>query len=347
LALLRRDGHYGLENREARRVTAASQFTLVLAYLIEDPTKAHFVIHISPSFSYVSEFSSGRFLELLGWAHFSGHCPFFESNCYYRYVYESPVDRGDAHGRQQQVDYAHQRVQRLADALPSIYAQVHDIYAKLGAIPDLFPSLAQFGPQPLPDFSDEAPPWVGEAKVEEHRQVEDTLKNAEEDDRRLGTVEYMLWGTGDKLEEAVHFVLESELGFQVSRTPKGSTVDRLVKLPGTDIAFGVEITGLNDAIKKRSNKITQALAFLQEREGNERPIILANTYNDRPLTDRASLEDFTREALDLMTPNGIVGMTTLTLYEIWKAVTYGGHDITDIATELYNHGGGDFNFAKG
>jgi len=344
---MRRDGHYGSENREAGRITAANRFILVLGYLIEDPTKAHFVIHVSPTFRYISELTSGRFLELLGWAHFSGHCPFFGSDCYFRYVYESPIDRQGVDSYRQQVHHAHQRFQKLAEVLPGIYDQVHDIYSKLGAIPDLFPSLAQFGPQPLPDFSDEAPSWVNEAKVEEHRQVEDTLKKAEEDDRRLRTAEYILWGTGDRLEEAVHFVLETELGLEVSRTPKGSTVDRLVKLPGTDIAFGVEITGLNDAIKKRSNKITQALAFLQEREGNERPIILANTYNDRPLTDRASLEDFTGEALDLMTPNGIVGMTTLTLYEIWKAATYGGHDITDIATELYNHPGGEFNFAKG
>ena len=227
--------------------------------------------------------------------------------------------------------------------LPSIYEQVHHIYRELGAIPDLFPSLRKYGPQPLPDFSQEAPPWIDGVKVQEHTQTEDQLTQAAEKERYFSAVEYILRGTGGKLEEAVHFVLE-DLGLEVQRMPKGSTVDRIVKMPGTDNVFGFEITGINEAIKKKSNKIGQALTFLHEREGAEKPVILACTFNDRPLQERGTEPDFTEEALGLMQPMGVVGMTIHTLYEIWKAVKYAGTDMQSVAQDLYDHTGGEFRF---
>jgi len=337
-----RDGHYGIENREARRLRV-DRFQLALGYLIEDAATAYFVIHISPTGGYISELTSERFLELLGYTRFSGPCPFFQTDCYYRYVYASAIDRQQADPFDPRVEYAHEQFKKLGEVLPGIYEQVHDIYRKLGYIPDLFPSLREYGPQPLPDFSQEAPAWIEQAKVDEHHKVEAALKEAQERDKRFQTIEYILWGTGDDLEGAVHLVLE-DLGFQVTRTPKGATIDRIAGLADSSVRFGLEITGLNEAIKKKSNKITQALSFLQHREGTEKPVILANTFNDRPLEERSKEADFTEDALDLMRPNGIVGMTTATLYEIWKAVNYGGADIKSIAHDLYNHPGGEFKF---
>ena len=335
-------GHYGLENRESGRITV-DRFELVLGYLVEDAENAYFVIHIKPMGGYISELNSKTFLELLGYTVFPNSCPFFQTHCYYRYVYGSSIDPHQRDPFDPKVEHAHKRFRELAEALPGIYEQVHDIYRKLGHIPDLFPSLREYGPQPLPDFSQEAPPWIDQAKVDEHRKVEATLKEARERDKRFQTVEYILWGTGDDLESAVHVVLEA-LGFQVTRTPKGATIDRIAGLADPSVRFGLEITGLNEAIKKKSNKITQALSFLQHREGTEKPVILANTFNDRPLEERSNEADFTQDALDLMRPNGIVGMTTATLYEIWKAVNYGGADVKSIAQDLYNHPGGEFKF---
>lgn len=338
------NGHYGLENKEAGRLDAG-KFSAVLGYLVQDANNAYFVIHVTPRGGYISELTPERFLELLGHAPFPDPCPFFQTRCYYRYVYGASIDpqRRDPFNRR--VEYAHKHFQEFVEALPSLYEQVHDIYRKLGSIPDLFPSLREYGSEPLPDFSSEAPAWVDEAKVEEHKQTEAQLSQATEKDKYFSTVEYILWGTGQQLEEAVHFLLE-DMGLEVHRTPKGSTVDRMVRVPGTDLTFGFEITGLNEAIKKRSNKIGQALTFLQEREGAEKPAILANTFNDRPLEERGKEPDFTQDALDLMAPNGIVGMTTLSLYEIWKAVKYGGASINSIAEDLYNHPGGEFLFPK-
>jgi hypothetical protein len=337
-------GHYGLENKEAGRLSAG-KFLAVLGYLVEDANNAYFVIHVSPRGEYISELTAERFLELLGYTPFPDSCPFFQTRCCYRYVYGASIDPRQREPFNRRVEYAHKHFQEFVEALPSLYEQVHDIYRKLGSIPDLFPSLREYGPQPLPDFCSEAPAWVDEAKVDEHRQTEAQLKQALEKDKYFYAVECVLWGTGDQLEEAVHFILE-DLGLEVQRTPKGSTVDRIVRIPAKGLTFGVEITGLNEAIKKRSNKIGQALTFLQEREGAEKPIILANTFNDRVLQERGKEPDFTQDALDLMRPNGIVGLTTVSLYEIWKSVKYGGADVNSIAEDLYNHPGGEFLFPK-
>jgi hypothetical protein len=335
-------GHYGLENRESGRISVHN-FELVLGYLVEDAENAYFVIHIKPTGGYISELNSGTFLGLLGYTVSPGSCPFFQTHCYYRYIYGSSIDPQQAAPFNRRVEYAHKSFRELGEALPGIYEQVHDIYRRLGYIPDLFPSLREYGPQPLPDFSQDAPAWIQQAKVDDHRQVEAALNEAQEADKRFKTVEYILWGTGDDLEGAVHLVLE-DLGFEVTRTPKGATIDRIAGLPHSTARFGLEITGLNEGIKKKSNKITQALSFLQHREGTEKPVILANTFNDLPLEERTKETDFTEDALDLMQPNGIVGMTTATLYEIWKAVSYGGADIESIAQDLYNHPGGEFKF---
>jgi hypothetical protein len=338
------NGHYGLENRELGRLNAG-KFSAVLAYLVQDANNAYFVIHVSPIGGHMSALAPEQFLKLLGHAPFPDSCPFFQTGCHYRYVYASSIDPRARDPFNRKVDYAQKHFREFMEALPSLHEQVHDIYRKLGSMPDLFPSLREYGPEPLPDFCSEAPAWVDQAKVDEHRQAEAQVKQAVEKHKYFSTVEHILWGTGQRLEEAVHFVLE-DMGLEVHRTPKGSTVDRMVRVPGTDLTFGFEITGLNEPIKKRSNKITQALAFLQERDASEKPVILANTFNDRSLQERGKEPDFTQDAVDLMRPYGIVGITTVSLYEIWKAMKYGGADVNSIAEDLYNYPGGEFLLAR-
>jgi hypothetical protein len=337
-----RDGHYGLSNKEVRRAPAGGNFIAALSYLIEDESNAHYVIHIQTRGGYLGELTSERFLESLGYQHFRG-CPLLSGDCYYRYALGGPIDRGNWDPFAQEVEYVQRQFDALVQYLPEVYETVHGIYQKLGHLPDLFPSLRGYGPQALPDFSQDVPNWIESAKVDDHRKVEAALREAQERDKRFKTVEYTLWGTGDDLESAVHVVLE-DLGFQVTRTPKGATVDRVAGLPDSTARFGLEITGLNEAIKKKSNKIGQALHFLQQREGSEKAVIVANTFKDRPLQGRGKEPDFTEDALDLMRPLGIVAMTTLSLYEIWKAVKYEGADIKSIAQDLYNHPGGEFKF---
>ena len=328
------DGHYGLENREAGR-HSAGKFHGFLGYLIEDGRRAHFVFHISPTGGYLSELSAERFLTLLGLRSFNS-CQFFGGPCFYQYVFEAAVER---HGSQDQVQYAHSRFKSLIDSLPEIYEQTHEIFRKLGSIPDLFPRLAELGPAKIPDLSGNTPAWLDEYKLQDHVEIESQLSTLSEQHQRYSAIERVLWEGGEELEDASHILLE-DVGFDVQRTPKGSTVDLLAGIAGTDLEFGIEITGINDAIKKKSNKIGQALAFLQQRDGSEKPVILANTYNDQPPQSRP-MPAFTDEAVSLMSPMGIVGLTTVTLYEAWKQIKAGSLDVRTFAKSLFEFPGGE------
>lgn len=110
--------------------------------------------------------------------------------------------------------------------------------------------------------------------------------------------------------------------------------------------LGIEVTGLNEAIKKRSNKLAQALTFIQQSEGATKAVILANTYNDTPLPERDELKHFTKDAINLMAGIGIVGLTTVDLYRIWRDVKYGDANITEIMAQIYNHPGGVYQYSS-
>ena len=332
------DGHYGLENQEAAQ-HSAGKFSAVLGYLVVGRHDAHFVIHVHPSGGYISELTADRFLGLMGFTSFNS-CQFFGTTCYYKYVFEMSLESDGGRLRRDQVQYAHNSFTKLIDALPGMYEQTHDIFQKLGSIPYLFPQLAALGPVRIPDLSENTPAWLDEHKLQDHIDIEQQLAMLSEQHRFYSAIERVLWESGEQLENASQILLE-DVGFDVERTPKGSTVDLLASMADTEFKFGIEVTGINDAIKKKSNKIGQAVAFLQQREGSEKPLILANTYNDQPVAARP-VTSFTEEALALMSPMGIVGLTTATLYETWKAIKAGNLDVASFAQDLYDSPGGEF-----
>jgi hypothetical protein len=134
------------------------------------------------------------------------------------------------------------------------------------------------------------------------------------------------------------------LGLQVEKTLEGATVDRIVSLPESGLTFGLEITGTNGKINKSHRKISQALAFIQQRQGNEKGLLIANTYCDRPLGERTGQEHFTPEATDLLTGLKFVAMTTVDLYNIWKSCKCEGNSARDIFETIHRHPGGVFQF---
>jgi len=83
--------------------------------------------------------------------------------------------------------------------------------------------------------------------------------------------------------------------------------------------------------------------FEQHKSGEEKTLILANTFNDKPIKERRT-ENFTPQAVQLMTRNLITGLTTYDLYQIWEACTYKGRDVTEIMRNIFEHQGGVYVF---
>jgi len=81
-----------------------------------------------------------------------------------------------------------------------------------------------------------------------------------------------------------------------------------------------------DVIHKDSSKVIQAWQYLSDRAGtpeeNDRLIIIANTQYHLDPKQRND-EGYTSDIVRLLSNNGVLMITTLQLYEQWKAVHEG------------------------
>jgi len=165
---------------------------------------------------------------------------------------------------------------------------------------------------------------------------------SEEKRDEFDTVKYILWGKNElMLVDAVHSVLK-DLGLQVTKTPKYSTIDRIIKVPGSRMTFGMQVIGSELEVKGDNSKFNQALQFEREKENAEKTLIIANAHHNISLTEREKLQDFSKEALMRMEPTRVVGLNTFTLYKIWALCKYKGKDVKDVLKLLFNHPGGLF-----
>lgn len=335
------DGHTGISNKYGERVEKGA-FDLSLSYLKERDTGGYFVMHVLPKMSTMGTgLDASELLGMLKFEKSRDTCEPFGKQCYYKYVFEREIDgwrEDDA------VRYAHSKFNRFADSIDEIYSDAQRVIQRLEEHVDLFPWAERFRTEPkLIKISGTEPAWLVELRVKEHRDLLDGLEEMEKRRKEFQAIEYCLWGKGDKLVDSVQYVL-SEVGLDARKTEKGATVDLILPYPAKDLEIGIEVTGLNTAIKKDSNKFNQAFEYLQHCEGDCKALILANTYNDATPSERRALDDFTKQAVDIMKPMGIVGLTTMGLYRIWKAVVYDGVDIDSIIGEICDHEGGVYRY---
>jgi hypothetical protein len=187
----------------------------------------------------------------------------------------------------------------------------------------------------------DTPDWVESNLVPEAIALNQQIKDLTEKKSNYDRIAYILYGTGDDLEESVVLLL-SEFGLEVKRQPRGANIDLTAIHPGLKVGFALEVTGTKGVIGKDSNKVGQAWQYLTDRVGtpqeNDRLVIIANTqYNVAP-EDRKK-ESFTPEVVKLLGSNGVLLVTTLQLYEEWKSVHEGHKVKEDIIKELHSQCG--------
>ena len=176
----------------------------------------------------------------------------------------------------------------------------------------------------------------------EEQQPTEAEPDASEKGDQLDTVKYILWGKNElMLVDAVHSVLR-DLGLQVTKAPEYPTIDRIVKVPGSRMTFGMQVIGSQVEVRGDNSKFNQALQFEREKENGEKTIIIANTHHNISLAEREKLDDFSSDALTRMEPTKVVGLNTFTLYKIWALCKYKGKDVKEILQLLFNHPGGLF-----
>lgn len=154
------------------------------------------------------------------------------------------------------------------------------------------------------------------------------------------TIESLLWPKSELLLiDAVHAICK-DLGFKITTGLNYHSVDRLIKIPDTEKAFGVEIMLSENEADRNHPKILRAIQFEREKKGKEKTFIIAGTNTRIPLNERGRATHVSKELVDLLVRHGMSFMTTHQLYELWQQARGRDIDVFETFGRIYSHPGG-------
>jgi len=156
------------------------------------------------------------------------------------------------------------------------------------------------------------------------------------------TIDSMLWPKSELLLiDAVHSIFK-DLGFKISAGVNYQNVDRIVKIPETHIAFGVQILMSEGEVEGNHPKINRALQFEKEKRENEKSLIIASTHIRLPLSERGQLSHIPKELSHFLSRHNMSLITTHHLYELWQKAKGGEINIFGFFEKVYSHSGYTF-----
>jgi hypothetical protein len=158
-------------------------------------------------------------------------------------------------------------------------------------------------------------------------------------DQDFFTIDSLLWPKSDLLLiDAVHSIFK-DLGFKISAGVNYQFVDRIIKIPETHIAFGVQILMSEGEVEGNHPKIGRALQFEKEKRENERSLIIASTHIHLPLSERSQVSHIPKELSHFLSRHNMSLITTHHLYELWQKAKGGEINIFGFFEKVYSHSG--------
>jgi hypothetical protein len=161
-------------------------------------------------------------------------------------------------------------------------------------------------------------------------------------DQDFFLIDSLLWPKSELLLiDAVHSVFK-DLGFKISAGINYQFVDRIVRIPESRIAFGVQVLMSEGELEGNHPKINRALQFEKEKRENEKSLLIASTHILLPLSDRSKVNHISREVSHFLTRHNMSLITAHHLYELWQKTKGGEIDIFGFFERVYSHSGGTF-----
>jgi len=153
-------------------------------------------------------------------------------------------------------------------------------------------------------------------------------------------IESLLWPKSELLLiDAVHAIFK-DLGFKVSTGINYHSVDRIVRIPETEKAFGLEIMLNENEADRNHPKVLRAIQFEREKKENEKTFLVACTHTHLPLAERNRVPHVSKGLADLLVRHGMSLMTTRQLYELWQKVRGKEIDAIETFERIHSHPGG-------
>jgi hypothetical protein len=193
---------------------------------------------------------------------------------------------------------------------------------------------------------------IDKAKIEKQTERSSFLKEKMDEvmnkesvtikDKDFFTIESLLWPKNELLlVDAVHSVFK-DLGFKISAGINYRSVDRIVRIPNTEKAFGVEIMMSEREADNSHPKLRRALEFEKEKREKEKTLIIVSTHIHLPLSERGKVKDISEDLVDFLTRHNMSFITAYQLYELCQKAKGGENDIFGVFQKLYSHSGGTF-----
>ena len=161
-------------------------------------------------------------------------------------------------------------------------------------------------------------------------------------DKDFFLIDSLLWPKSELLLiDAVHSIFK-DLGFRISAGINYQFVDRIVKIPDSRIAFGLQILMSEGELEGNHPKINRALQFEKEKREDEKSLIIASTHIHLPLSERSKVNHISKEVGHFLTRHNISLITTHHLYELWQKTKGGEIDIFGFFEHMHSQSGGPF-----
>lgn len=308
------DGHTGISN-ESKRKVETDFFSLVLAFLKDAQDNAFFILHIKSKKLYSYGLQPIQFLQDIGMTKFKGNCKFHQYDCYYHVIAHLEAKEGE-YPDLKQIDAIYNGFHSFAKKIDHLFTLcreekliLEEIFHTKGPTYK-FDSIAEINTQ-----SSIIPPWVDEYIPEKMLDLEERRKEIEVQINEIQAFLPLLYGTGDILEDATLKALKY-LGLEAYKTEPGFTVDILTTNKDIRRGLGIEVTGINGPIKKDNRKLIQIIDFERIKENNEKSILIANTHNNIPISDREALDNFSGPCVEFLAGYDILLMTSYQLFRM-------------------------------
>jgi hypothetical protein len=137
-----------------------------------------------------------------------------------------------------------------------------------------------------------------------------------------------------------------DLGLAVSPSPDHPAIDRLVRLPGTEVTFGLKILSDVTELKEDWDKWEELASFDLGKGGKRRLLIIGSNCIEEAREGEQRYRNFSVNAQKLLTARHVVAITTLTLYKIYLLCKKKKVGIKTIFHPIQHHPGGVFQLER-
>lgn len=334
-----------IENRVGSKIFEGG-IEATITYVDCGSDRGAFNLHLDPrSWSTGNRIHSWEILPRIGFKR-STDCPVYgrhSHGCYYKSLEVSRrgLDKTDLKN-----NAGYRRLKSIAETIAGICSDIAVFQIKLENLGLAYPwDTDHFPYGTLEAVKPEV--WFDKIKPVEYSELEQKRDECQEKIRHLDEIIKVLHTQGKELEEAVAELL-SDLGDGIVPEPqdtaeRNAPIDLKVTLPGIeeDRRFAVEITGTKSGVRKDDKKAHDILVYLNFHQGDdsEKVILLANTYFELDPDERHGRLHFSDEVKNPLGKQGVLLMTTVQLYEIWRGVKESRLNLREVIEQMYSQVG--------